>query len=128
MPTTHRQASPRIFEEVAKFGEASVRRIYGDFSGQRLKVVGDILQKYAIDTLPAVCLHDWKNASEIALVLDAMDLTQRSASTFLRLVSSGDKRLHAPWFVYGNRVPVFGFGEQKNPESFRQACRKLILH
>jgi hypothetical protein len=45
--------SPRIaaglFEEVAKFGEASVRRIYGDFSGQRLKSWADILQKYAID-------------------------------------------------------------------------------
>src|SRR5215831_15044113 len=44
--------SPRIaaglFEEVAKFGEASVRRIYGDFSGQRLKSWADILQKYAI--------------------------------------------------------------------------------
>ena len=45
--------SPRIaaglFEEVAKFGEASVLRIYGDFSGQRLKAWADILQKYAID-------------------------------------------------------------------------------
>ena len=43
--------SPRIaaglFEEVAKFGEASVRRIYGDFSGQRLKSWADILQKYS---------------------------------------------------------------------------------
>ena len=45
--------SPRIaaglFEEVAKFGEASVRRMYGDFSGQRLKSSADILPKYAID-------------------------------------------------------------------------------
>ena len=45
--------SPRIaaglFEEIAKFGEASVRRIYGDFSGQRLKSWVDILQRYAID-------------------------------------------------------------------------------
>ena len=45
--------SPRIaaglFEEVAKFGEASVRRIYGDFSGQRLKSWAELLPKYAID-------------------------------------------------------------------------------
>jgi len=46
-------ASPRIaaglFDEVAKFGEASVRRIYGDFSSQRLKAWAEILPKYAID-------------------------------------------------------------------------------
>src|SRR5271170_6993398 len=56
--------SPRIaaglFEEVAKYGEASVRRIYGDFSGQRLKSWAEILQKYAIESLPAIRLHNWK--------------------------------------------------------------------
>ena len=53
--------SPRIaaglFEEVAKFGEASVRRIYGDFSSPRLKSWADILQKHAIDPVPAFRLH-----------------------------------------------------------------------
>jgi hypothetical protein len=70
--------SPRIaaglFEEVAKFGEASVRRIYGDFSGQRLKSWVDILQKYAIDPFQQFAYTTGKNASDIALVIDAMDL------------------------------------------------------
>jgi len=70
--------SPRIaaglFEEVAKFGEASVRRIYGDFSGQRLKSWVDILQKYAIDPYQQFAYTTGKNASDIALVIDAMDL------------------------------------------------------
>jgi hypothetical protein len=70
--------SPRIaaglFEEVAKFGEASVRRIYGDFSGQRLKSWADILQKYAIDPYQQFAYTTGKNASDIALVIDAMDL------------------------------------------------------
>ena len=70
--------SPRIaaglFEEVAKFGEASVRRIYGDFSGQRLKSWAEILQKYAIDPYQQFAYTTGKNASDIALVIDAMDL------------------------------------------------------
>jgi len=55
---TSPQIAGGLFEEVAKFGEASVRRIYGDFSNQRLKSWTDILQKYAIDPLSAICLHD----------------------------------------------------------------------
>ena len=54
--------SPRIaaglFEEVAKFGEASVRRIYGDFSGQRLKSWAEILPKVRDRSVPAIRLHD----------------------------------------------------------------------
>ena len=90
--------SPRIaaglFEEVAKFGEASVRRIYGDFSGQRLKAWADILQKYAIDPYQQFAYTTGKNASDIALVIDAMDLLQRSIRRFLSCLVG--QRLHAP--------------------------------
>ena len=91
--------SPRIaaglFEEVAKFGEASVRRIYGDFSGQRLKSWADILQKYAIDPYQQFAYTTGKNASDIALVIDAMDLLHSGRLDGFCLVSSG-QRLHAP--------------------------------
>ena len=91
--------SPRIaaglFEEVAKFGEASVRRIYGDFSGQRLKSWADILQKYAIDPYQQFAYTTRKNASDIALVIDAMDLLHSgSARRFLSRLFG--QRLHAP--------------------------------
>ncbi|MBV8393509.1 MAG: NYN domain-containing protein, partial [Alphaproteobacteria bacterium] len=68
--------SPRIaaglFEEIAKFGEASVRRIYGDFSSPRLRSWADILQKYAIDPSQQFAYTAGKNASDIDLVIDAM--------------------------------------------------------
>ena len=84
--------SPRIaaglFEEVAKFGEASVRRIYGDFSGQRLKSWADILQKYAIDPYQQFAYTTGKNASDIALVIDAMDLLHSGRFDGFCLVSS----------------------------------------
>src|SRR6201987_463973 len=122
--------SPRIaaglFEEVAKFGEASVRRIYGDFSGQRLKSWVDILQKYAIDPYQQFAYTTGKNASDIALVIDAMDLLHSGRLDGFCLVSSDSDftRLASPLREQG--ADVYGFGEQKTPESFRQACRKFI--
>src|SRR6202166_1588142 len=84
--------SPRIaaglFEEVAKFGEASVRRIYGDFSGAQLKSWADILQKYAIDPYQQFAYTKGKNASDIALVIDAMDLLHSGRFDSFCLVSS----------------------------------------
>src|SRR5882757_6423840 len=84
--------SPRIvaglFEEIAKFGEASVRRIYGDFSSPRLKSWADVLQKYAIDPYQQFAYTSGKNASDIALVIDAMDLLHSERFDGFCLVSS----------------------------------------
>ena len=122
--------SPRIaaglFEEVAKFGEASVRRIYGDFSGQRLKSWADILQKYAIDPYQQFAYTTGKNASDIALVIDAMDLLHSGQFDGFCLVSSDSDFTRLASRLREQGADVFGFGEQKTPESFRQACRKFI--
>ena len=122
--------SPRIaaglFEEVAKFGEASVRRIYGDFSGQRLKSWADILQKYAIDPYQQFAYTTGKNASDIALVIDAMDLLHSGRLDGFCLVSSDSDFTRLASRLREQGADVFGFGEQKTPESFRQACRKFI--
>jgi hypothetical protein len=84
--------SPRIaaglFEEIAKFGEASVRRIYGDFSSPRMRSWADILQKYAIDPYQQFAYTTGKNASDIALVIDAMDLLHSGRFDGFCLVSS----------------------------------------
>src|SRR6516162_2620520 len=122
--------SPRIaaglFEEVAKFGEASVRRIYGDFSGQRLKSLADILQKYAIDPYQQFAYTTGKNASDIALVIDAMDLLHSGRLDGFCLVSSYSDFTRLASRLREQGADVYGFGEQKTPESFRQACRKFI--
>lgn len=63
-----------LFEEVAKIGEASVRRIYGDFSSARLKGWTDVLARHAIIPQQQHAYTTGKNASDITLVIDAMDL------------------------------------------------------
>jgi len=122
--------SPRIaaglFEEVAKFGEASVRRIYGDFSNQRLRAWAEILQKYAIDPYQQFAYTTGKNASDIALVIDAMDLLHSGRFDGFCLVSSDSDFTRLASRLREQGADVYGFGEQKTPESFRQACRRFI--
>jgi len=122
--------SPRIaaglFEEIAKFGEASVRRIYGDFSGTRLKSWAEILQKYAIDPYQQFAYTTGKNASDIALVIDAMDLLHSGRFDGFCLVSSDSDFTRLASRLREEGADVYGFGAQKTPESFRQACRRFV--
>ncbi len=122
--------SPRIaaglFDEVAKFGEASVRRIYGDFSNQRLKSWTEILPKFAIDPYQQFAYTTGKNASDIAMVIDAMDLLHGGRLDGFCLVSSDSDFTRLASRLREQGADVYGFGEQKTPESLRQACRRFI--
>jgi hypothetical protein len=122
--------SPRIasglFEEIAKIGEASVRRIYGDFSGTRLKGWADILSTHAIMPHQNFAYTTGKNASDIALVIDAMDLLHSGRFDGFCLVSSDSDFTRLAARIREQGVDVYGFGEQKTPESFRQACRRFV--
>lgn len=115
-----------LFEEIAKIGEASVRRIYGDFSGTRLKSWAEILSTHAIMPHQNFAYTSGKNASDIALVIDAMDLLHSGRFDGFCLVSSDSDFTRLAARIREQGVDVYGFGEQKTPESFRQACRRFI--
>src|SRR6202000_2628430 len=115
-----------LFEEIAKIGEASVRRIYGDFSHPRSKAWADILSKHAIIPQQQFAYTTGKNASDITLVIDAMDLLHSGRFDGFCLVSSDSDFTRLAARIRERGVDVFGFGEQKTPESFRQACRKFV--
>ncbi|MBN8967646.1 MAG: NYN domain-containing protein [Rhizobiales bacterium] len=123
---TSPQIAEGLFEEITKFGEASVRRIYGDFSGQRLKSWAEILQKHAIDPYQQFAYTTGKNASDIALVIDAMDLLHSGRFDGFCLVSSDSDFTRLASRLREQGAEVYGFGAQKTPESFRQACRRFI--
>lgn len=115
-----------LFEEIAKIGEASVRRIYGDFSSSRSKSWSDVLAKYAINPQHSIAYTVGKNASDIALVIDAMDLLHSGRFDGFCLVSSDSDFTALAARIREQGIDVYGFGEQKTPESFRQACRRFI--
>ena len=115
-----------LFEEIAKIGEASVRRIYGDFSSLRSKAWVDVLARHAIIPQQQFAYTTGKNASDITLVIDAMDLLHSGRFDGFCLVSSDSDFTRLAARIREQGVDVFGFGEQKTPESFRQACRRFI--
>lgn len=116
----------RLFEEIAEIGEASVRRIYGDFSGSRSKAWADVLSKHAIIPQQQFAYTTGKNASDIALVIDAMDLLHSGRFDGFCLVSSDSDFTRLAARIREQGIDVFGFGEQKTPESFRQVCRRFV--
>jgi hypothetical protein len=116
----------RLFEEIAKIGEASVRRIYGDFSGTRLKSWADVLSAHAIRAQQNFAYTTGKNASDIALVIDAMDLLHTGRFDGFCVVSSDSDFTGLAARIREQGIDVYGFGEQRTPESFRQACRRFI--
>jgi uncharacterized LabA/DUF88 family protein len=115
-----------LFEEIAKIGEASVRRIYGDFSNPRSKAWAEILSKHAIIPQQQFAYTTGKNASDITLVIDAMDLLHSGRFDGFCLVSSDSDFTRLAARIREQGIDVFGFGEQKTPESFRQACRRFV--
>ncbi len=115
-----------LFDEISKIGEASVRRIYGDFSNTRSKAWANVLSKHAIVPHQQFAYTTGKNASDITLVIDAMDLLHSGRFDGFCLVSSDSDFTRLAARIREQGVDVFGFGEQKTPESFRQACRRFI--
>jgi len=103
-----------------------VRRIYGDFSSPRLRSWADILQKYAIDPYQQFAYTTGKNASDIALVIDAMDLLHSGRFDGFCLVSSDSDFTRLASRLREEGADVYGFGAHKTPEAFRQACRRFI--
>jgi hypothetical protein len=115
-----------LFEEIAKIGEASVRRIYGDFSSPRMKGWNDIMLSHAIVPQQQFAYTSGKNASDITLVIDAMDLLHSGRFDGFCLVSSDSDFTRLASRIREQGIDVYGFGEKKTPESFRQACRRFI--
>jgi uncharacterized LabA/DUF88 family protein len=115
-----------LFEEISKFGDASVRRIYGDWTQQQLSKWKDILPKHAIQPMQQYANTKGKNATDSALIIDAMDLLYTAPLDGFCIVSSdSDFTRLAIRFRESGKL-VYGFGEKKTPESLRAACNQFI--
>lgn len=115
-----------LFEEIAKIGEASVRRIYGDFSSSSLAGWAKTLPNHAIIPTQNFANTSGKNATDIALVIDAMDLLHSGRFDGFCLVSSDSDFTRLAARIREQGMHVYGFGEQKTPESLRKACHRFV--
>ena len=122
-------ASPRhagtVFGAVAELGEATVRRIYGDFSSGRLASWSAAIRSHSIVPCHQPAHVRGKNAADIALAVDAMDLLYREPLDGVALMSSDSDFTRLAQRLRESGLAVYGFGESKTPEAFRAACHRF---
>ena len=116
-----------IFKEIATLGEASVRRIYGDFSGTHLRSWEQKLAGLAVIPQQQFAYTKGKNSSDIALVIDAMDLMHTGRFDGFVLVSSDSDFTRLAGRLREQGLQVFGIGKTNTPEAFRKACKRFIF-
>ena len=115
-----------ILTEVAKYGVVTIRRAYGNWKSPALKPWEDILHEYAIQPIQQFDIIKGKNASDIALVIDAMDVLYTKEIDVMCFVSSDCDFTPLVTRALSEGKVVFGFGERKAPMPFVNACSKFL--
>ena len=116
-----------ILAEVARFGEATVKRIYGDFTSPHSSSWKKVLQKYAIKPVQQFAYTTGKNSTDSTLIIDAMDLLYTRKFDGFCLVTSDSDFTGLATRIREEGLTVLGFGEKKTPDAFRNACNKFVL-
>lgn len=116
-----------IFEEIAAIGEASVRRCYGDFSSNQMAGWNKVQAEYGLVPHHSPANTVGKNASDISLVIDAMDILHTGRFDGFVLVSSDSDFTRLASRVREQGLDVYGIGQKKTPEAFRKACKRFIF-
>lgn len=123
--TSHRNIEA-ILEEIAKYGIASVKRIYGDWSMEALHSWRDKLLPNAITPVQQFAYVTQKDATDMRLVIDAMDLLYAGDLNGFCIVSSDSDFTPLASRIRESGLLVYGFGEKKTVKSFVNACDKFI--
>jgi uncharacterized LabA/DUF88 family protein len=123
-------AQPSVTEalmaEIAKFGIASVKRIYGDWTTPNLSGWKPIVLTYSIQPIQQFRYTTGKNATDSAMIIDAMDLLYTQRFDGFCLISSDSDFTRLAARIREEGLPVYGFGERKTPQAFVSACDKFI--
>ena len=116
-----------LLAEIARFGEATVKRIYGDFTAPTSASWKKVLQKYAIKPVQQFAYSTGKNATDSTLIIEAMDLLYTRKFDGFCLVTSDSDFTGLAMRLREEGLTVYGFGEKKTPDAFRDACHKFIF-
>lgn len=115
-----------LFEEIAKYGIASVKRIYGDWTGPQLGGWKKVLLDHSIQPIQQFAYTKGKNATDSSLIIDAMDLLYTRRFDGFCLVSSDSDFTRLASRLREEGLTVYGFGEEKTPRPFVAACDKFV--
>ncbi|WP_308916094.1 NYN domain-containing protein [Jannaschia sp. LMIT008] len=116
-----------ILKEITGLGEPGLRRVYGDWSSDRLKQWADKVHALGLVAHQETANTKGKNASDIGLVIDAMDILHQDRFDGFVLVSSDSDFTRLASRIREDGLEVVGIGEGKAPESLRNVCNRFIL-
>ncbi|HLP97255.1 MAG TPA: NYN domain-containing protein [Sideroxyarcus sp.] len=115
-----------ILDELAKYGVINIRRAYGNWKSPHLKGWEGVLHEYAIQPIQQFAYTKGKDATDMAMIIDAMDLLYTKQLDGFCIVSSDSDFTPLVMRIRANGLKVFGFGEKKTPDPFVNACSKFL--
>ena len=123
-------ASPASLEAaltiLGDLGTVNIRRVYGNWSKAVLKGWANIVHRHAIEPQQQFDITRGKNATDMKMAIDAMDLLYSGNVDGFGIMSSDSDFMPVAMRLRQNGLPVYGFGSAKTPEGFRQACTRFI--
>lgn len=115
-----------MMEEIAKYGNPTIKRIYGDWTNPKLAKWKNVLLENAITPIQQYSYTTGKNATDSAMIIDAMDILYSEKVNGFCLVSSDSDFTKLATRLREAGMQVYGIGEKKTPSPFIVACDKFI--
>jgi uncharacterized protein (TIGR00288 family) len=115
-----------VLEELAKYGMVNVRHAHGDWKSTSLSGWADKLHPHAIRPMQQFAYTKGKNATDSAMIIDAMDLLYSGSVDAFALMTSDSDFTPLVLRILESGLPVYGFGEKKTPQPFVDACSPFI--
>ena len=115
-----------LLSEVSRYGTATIKRAYGDWTTTNLRGWKDVLHKLAIQPIQQFSYTTGKNSTDASLIIDAMDVLHTGTVDGFCLVSSDSDFTRLATRIREAGLIVYGFGERKTPEPFVAACDKFV--
>jgi len=115
-----------LLAEVSRYGTATIKRAYGDWTTTNLKGWKEVLHKLAIQPIQQFSYTSGKNSTDSSLIIDAMDILYAGKVDGFCLVSSDSDFTRLATRLREASLIVYGFGQRKTPEAFVSACDKFI--
>lgn len=119
-------AAEELMVEVARYGVATIKRAYGDWTTPNLQGWKEVLHRLAVQPVQQFRYTTGKNATDSALIIDAMDVLHAGFVDGFCIVSSDSDFTRLATRIREAGLVVYGFGERKTPEPFVAACNKFI--
>lgn len=115
-----------IFNDISKYGTVNIRRAYGNWKDKKLIGWEKLLQQYNIQPIQQFAYTQGKNASDIAMIIDIMDLLYTKDLKGVALVTSDSDFTPIVTRILADGLTVYGYGEEKTPLAFTNACSQFI--